>query len=270
MLPSPAGFFFVMYGGAGMLGTYALWMICFGFWSGPVRIGLIAGVVAMLPLLVLPMLTGTVPALWIGPVAAYLLMLSPVVIALAWFFLFSASTLRRPQSLRETASGILAVTVTLVIPLMAIFAPVWATPVARLWYESGFEEDVSSAIAALNTSGQVCIYDDSRHLFVSSAEQLDSATMIERAVRDHTPAIRLNGLQRDPHFRVYARGQTYYWSFRASELHVFRGDRWTLEHTIEKSCAALRQDPRSLQQAYMSRGSFLPTEATLCCEEAID
>ena len=159
---------------------------------------------------------------------------------------------------------------TLLIPLLAVFAPVWATPVARLWYASGFEEDVTAALAAIDDSGAACIYDDTRNIFVTSVDQLNVDRMIRQAVRDKSPRLDMDGLQRDPHFRVYSNGRTYYWSFRSRKLHAFRGDRWSLVPQIERGCEAFRQDPRSLKQAYRDREGLLVTEDNFCCVTAAD
>lgn len=270
MLPSPFGFLMVLLGGAGALGTYSLWMIVFGFWSRLISYGLVTGIVAMLPFLIFPRLAFDISASWVGSVASFLLKVSPVCVALVWLSLSSRTTYRAPRTLREMVWSSIAVLASLAVPALAIFAPVWATPIARLWYETGFEENVAEALAEIGDSESACIYDDGLHMFVTSIDQLDAGGMIERAVQDKSPRPRLRVLQRDPHFRVYSGGHTYYWSFRDKKLYPFRGNRWTLAPRIEKSCSAYRQNPASFQRAYMDREGIAVTEDNFCCSTKSD
>lgn len=108
------------------------------------------------------------------------------------------------------------------------FAPSLATPVAKLYYEEGFEKAVAVALKEIPDSANACIYDDAQNIFVTSIDQLDLGRMIEKAIRDKIPRPRPNGLQRDPHFRVLANGKTYYWSFHDAKLYAFPARSWTL------------------------------------------
>lgn len=221
MLPSPVGFLMVLFGGAGVLGTYSLWMVFFGFWSRFIVFGLVAGILAMLPALISFELSFT--ALPLNLVRA-----SPIVVAISCLVLSPKATHGEPRTFRDFSKGGIAIVASLVIPILALFAPVWATPLARMWYEPGFEQAVTKALAEIPGSENACIYDDSQNRFVTSVDQLDVGRMIEKSVQDNVPRPRFNSVQRDPHFRVYSGGRTYYWSFRDERLHAFGGNRWTL------------------------------------------
>ena len=262
-LPSPAGFLMVFLGGAGILGTYSLWMIVFGFWSRIIAFGLVAGIVAMLPLL---LVKGLPFAEWFGVSGATLLKLSPLIVALVWLSLSPKATHGAPRTRKELAMGGIAVMASLTIPALFILAPIWATPLAKVWYKRGFEGAVTAALTDIPGNETACIYDDSRNIFVTSVGQLNVDRMIEKAVQDKALRPRRRLLQRDPHFRVYSAGRTYYWSFRQKELHAFRGDRWTLTSEIERTCDAYKQHPRSFEQAYRERDGITVTEENFCCK----
>ena len=255
----------VLLGGAGILGTYSLWMIVFGFWSRIIALGLAAGIVGMLPLLLVPRLAFDIPAAWVGVVAATLIKVSPVCVALVWLALSPKATHGVPRTLKELSSGGIAVIASLAFPVLALFAPVWATPIAKLWYEPGFEKAVAKALMEIPDYENACIYDDTRHMFVSSIERLDVQRMIEKAVQDKAPRPRLNGLQRDPHFRVYNGRNTYYWSFRDEQFHAFRGDRWTLAGTGKRLCEAYGNSPAKYRHAFQARHGMTVSEANFCC-----
>lgn len=108
------------------------------------------------------------------------------------------------------------------------FAPKLATPVAKLYYEEGFEKAVAAALKEIPDSASACIYDDSQSIFVTSLNQLNLDRMIEKAVQDRIPNISLDGRQRDPHFRVLANGKTYYWSFNDAKLYAIQASSWSL------------------------------------------
>ncbi|MDJ0712230.1 MAG: hypothetical protein QNJ14_17710 [Woeseiaceae bacterium] len=143
--------------------------------------------------------------------------------------------------------------------------PWWGMPAARLWYATGFSEAVTTELAKLPGSENACIYDDSQNLFVTSPEQLNVDKMLRRALVDRAPRLRRNRRWRDPHFRVYAGGRTYYWSFRERKFHGFYADRWTLAGTAEKSCKNYRQSPHLIREAFRSREGIAVTEENFCC-----
>lgn len=149
-------------------------------------------------------------------------------------------------------------------------APVWVTPIAKLWYKPGFEEAVTEALSDLPDYESACIYDDTTNIFVTSVGQLNVERMIEKAARDNGPKFRLNALHRDPHFRVYSGGHTYYWSFRNEKFHPFWRDRWTLAGTIKRSCEAYNRHPNVFKQAYREREGIAVTEENFCCQTGID
>ena len=72
--------------------------------------------------------------------------------------------------------------------------------------------------------------------------------------------------QRDPHFRVYTGGATYFWSFEESGLIRFEGDRWTLEGTGREQCDEYNARPAEYKQLYRERLGFAVTEANFCCD----
>jgi hypothetical protein len=111
----------------------------------------------------------------------------------------------------------------------------------------------------------VCIYDDAQGMFVTSPGQLGVRRMIEKSLNDMAPIFRMNVQQRDPHFRVYSGGRTYYWSFRNSKFYGFEGQRWTLADRSAQMCAAYRRDPIQVQQAYLEQSGIAVTEANFCC-----
>ncbi|WP_405240675.1 hypothetical protein [Lentisalinibacter orientalis] len=145
-----------------------------------------------------------------------------------------------------------------------LFLPVWFTPIAKFWYEPGFEEAVSAALKDIPDHENACIYDDTQNIFVTSVEQLDVGRMLEKAVKDRIPHLR-GGKWRDPHFRIYANGRTYYWSFSDEEFHPFLGDRWTLRGKSAEKCDAYNRYPRRYQQVYEERYGIGVTEANFCC-----
>src|SRR6056297_1135367 len=145
-----------------------------------------------------------------------------------------------------------------------LFLPVWFTPIAKFWYEPGFEEAVSAALKDIPAHENACIYDDTQNIFVTSVEQLDVGRMLEKAVKDRVPNPR-EGKWRDPHFRVYSHGRTYYWSFRNEAFHAFRGDRWSLLATTEGKCEDYKRNPRRYQQVYKEERGIVVTEENFCC-----
>ena len=168
------------------------------------------------------------------------------------------------------ARSILAVAaVALALGIALVFAPFWVTPAAKLWYKPGFEESVAKALAEIPDVDTGCIYDDARNIYVTSPDQLDVDRMIEKAVQDRVPRLRFNGVQRDPHFRVYANGNTYWWSFKERNLYPFRADRWSLARTSERNCEAYRRAPRLFRETFRERYSIEVTEDNFCCGTAV-
>lgn len=103
---SGAGAFFLFFGIAGILGTYSLWSVALGSETRFVVWGLIAGLVAMTPLLLVP--SSILPDIQgIDKVAATtLLEASPMVVALIWLinlFLKSGARQLHPGQSRHTA-----------------------------------------------------------------------------------------------------------------------------------------------------------------------
>jgi hypothetical protein len=146
------------------------------------------------------------------------------------------------------------------------FAPFWATPIAMWWYKPGFEEAVASALDRLPGKAGACIYDDQTNIFVTSPSELSVDKMIASAVRDQTPDLSMNRRQRDPHFRVYSGGATYYWSFKESALIRFEGDRWTLRDTGPGLCEDYKAWPAEYEQVFRERIGRAVTEANFCCD----
>lgn len=150
-------------------------------------------------------------------------------------------------------------------------AHTWVAPIAKLYYEDGFDEAVADALKEIPESEDACIYDDAQNIFVPSIGQLDTGRMIEKAIRDKAPRPRPNGLQRDPHFRVLASGKTYYWSFRDARLYPFQADRWTLSGLSARMCSAYMQSPQLYQEAFRSVSGIAVTAENFCCglEESV-
>lgn len=171
--------------------------------------------------------------------------------------------IRMRQVLKVFRRIILAAVVVLTLVVLWVSTPMWATPVAKLWYESGFEGAVAEALVEIPNSENACIYDDTRHMFVTSVGQLDVERMVENAVRDKAPIPRTH--QRDPHFRVYNGRNTFYWSFRDQELHAFWGDRWTLAGTGKRLCEAYTNTPEEYRRAFQERNGMVVSEANFCC-----
>ncbi len=146
-----------------------------------------------------------------------------------------------------------------------VFSPYWATPAARLYYETGFDDAVADALKGIPGSASACIYDDSQHIFVTSIDQLDASRMIEEAIRDRIPRLPPRGLQRDPHFRVLADGKTYYWSFRDATLHPFPGTDWTLTGLSARICPAYMQSPQLYEEAFRDLYGITVTAGNFCC-----
>lgn len=149
--------------------------------------------------------------------------------------------------------------------IAVIFAPIWATLIAKLCYKPGFEESVAKALAEIPDFEKACIYDDARNIYVTSLDQLNVDRMIEKAVQDRIPKFSFDGRQRDPHFRVYVNGDTYWWSFRERNLNLFREDSWTLADHSERSCRAYKRDPRLFRDAFRQIYSIEATEDNFCC-----
>lgn len=169
----------------------------------------------------------------------------------------------------STLAKILLAFVALSAPLAALIAwillPIWATPIAMWWYKPGFEEAVTDALSRLPKPASYCIYDDQMGLFVTDPSQLAVDRMIAGAVRDRTPDY-WGERQRDPHFRVYSDGATYYWSFDQSALIRFQGDRWTLRGVGHGRCENYNAFPEDLRQVYRDRVGLSVTEANFCCD----
>ncbi len=145
-----------------------------------------------------------------------------------------------------------------------LFLPVWLTPLAKAWYEPGFEEDVAAALGKIRDHDSACIFDDSRKRFVGTPAQLDVALMIERAVSDRAPLPLRHGS--DPHFRVYNGRNTFYWSFGESRLVPFRGDRWTLASAVVEYCDARKMPSIDGNRSRDHRNLWTTEESAACCD----
>ena len=161
--------------------------------------------------------------------------------------------------------GLLFAVVLGVLSALFVFAPFWATPAARLYYETGFDDTVAAALSEIPGSANACIYDDSQNIFVTSIDQLDAGRMIGKAVRDRIPRPRRSGSQKDPHFRVLADGKTYYWSFREAKLYPFPGTNWTLAELSSTICPAYIRSPELYQEAYRKIHGIDVTAENFCC-----
>jgi len=167
--------------------------------------------------------------------------------------------------------GILKIFLRVSVAVAAVFAfwvlwvlaPIFATPVAKFWYEPGFEDAVAEALTEIPNYENACIYDDTRHMFVTSIGELDVGRMIEQAMEDKALIPRTH--QRDPHFRVYNGRNTFYWSFRESEFHAFWGDRWTLAETGKRLCEAYGNSPAEFRHSFQERNEIAVNEANFCC-----
>lgn len=148
--------------------------------------------------------------------------------------------------------------------ILVVFAPVIVTPLAKLWYEPGFEDSVAEAMQVIPESEGACIYDDSRGIFVTSIEQLDVGRMIERAVRNRFPIPR-NPSFIHPHFRIYSGGQTYYWSFRDRGFKSFSHSGFSLVDEGTSVCESFRSNPEILQTWFKELTGLAVTEDNFCC-----
>ncbi len=148
---------------------------------------------------------------------------------------------------------------------LMFFAPNLATPVAKLYYEDGFNKAVAAAFKEIPDSASACIYDDSQNIFVTSLDQLNLDRMIGKAVQDRIPNISLDGRQRDPHFRVLANGKTYYWSFHDAKFYAFPAGRWTLTGESARMCSAYMQSPQLYQETFRSLYGIAVSEENFCC-----
>ena len=143
-------------------------------------------------------------------------------------------------------------------------------PVAIWWYGSDFASKATEAAASLTDAGERCIFDDSRNIFVKSFADLDLERIIVKALDDEYPRFRLERPQRNPHFRVLANDQTYYWSFRERKFFAFRGDRWTLKQGFSrKMCEYYSENPRSFEKAFWERDRIRVGKENFCCELAL-
>ncbi len=154
----------------------------------------------------------------------------------------------------------LIIVLTVVLSL-AFYATAWVTPVAKIWFKSGFTDSVEGALSAIPNVDRACIYDDSRRIFVSDVKQLDVDRMLEIAVKDYMPFFWGRTHQRDPHFRVLVDEKTFYWSFHKQAFHLFGGDRWTLVGTSDRLCARYKESP----ELYTRRGGLAVSEENFCC-----
>ena len=155
--------------------------------------------------------------------------------------------------MRKNAKALLIVAATCapVAGLIAwVLLPLWAMPIATWWFKPGFEEAVAGALNRLSGTAAACVYDDQTDIFVTSPSQLAVDKMIATALRDHTPDVSMDRRQRDPHFRVYSGGATFYWSFAESGLIRFDGDRWTLRGTASERCENYKARPEEYRQVY--------------------
>ena len=167
------------------------------------------------------------------------------------------------QILNALRRIILAAVVLFALGVLAVFAPMWATPIALLWYEPGFESAVAEALTEIPYPENACVYDDTRHMFVTTVGQLDAERMIEKAVREKAPVSRV--LLRYPHFRVFNGRNTFYWSFRDRKFQVCRGDTWTLAETGKRLCEAYRKAPAEYLRRFEERNDMAVNEANFCC-----
>ena len=151
------------------------------------------------------------------------------------------------------------------LAFVLVLTPIWATPIAKLWYKPGFEELVAEALKEIPEFEKACVFDDTRNIYVTSLDQLNVDRMIEKAVQDKTPHFRLNGLQKDPHFRVYSNGNTYWWSFRERKFYPVRGNLWTLAGRNESNYRAYKRDPSLFRDNYRDTYSIEVTEGNFCC-----
>ena len=162
---------------------------------------------------------------------------------------------------RWLVSGVVALSL---LGLAVLSASVWISPIAKFWYEPGFQDAVIGALDELPGSPDVCIYDDTRHMFVASVGSLDVDRMIEKAVGDNLPVPRTH--QRDPHFRVYDGERTYYWSFKSGGFHAFVGDRFSLTETGSTLCAAFKKTPADYRYSFEQRNGIAVDKANFCCD----
>ena len=265
--PHPLALFMILYGCAAILATWSLWMIVFGFWSRLIQIGLIAGIVAMLPSLLDPRFPfETLPG-WLGMLASNAVKLGPACVALYWLLRIGRAETSRAESGHRIAFGLVAFVLTAGFPFAALSANSWMRPVAQFWYGRSFEADVSAAIAKLPDGGNLCLFDDTRGMFVENISQLDADRMIERAVYFNTPSLGKNQSPKDHHFRVYAAGETFHWSFRERRL-VRTGGPHALNDTGARLCRNYRKNAQQYERAFESRTGIAVSESNFRCIDA--
>ncbi len=102
---SIGGALLVLFGSAGLYGTFSLWLVAFGRESKSVIAGLLVGSVAMVPLLLIP--SSIIPAseLWNGRLLTTVLEASPVIVAVAWLIYFFLDSSFRSQSPERQKNG---------------------------------------------------------------------------------------------------------------------------------------------------------------------
>ena len=104
-IASLGGVLFVLFGSAGLYGTYALWMVALGRESKAIVAGLVFGVVAMIPPLLTPSTILPDSDSWNGVSLTTALEASPLIVAIAWltyFFLKAGFRADQPAAARTT------------------------------------------------------------------------------------------------------------------------------------------------------------------------
>lgn len=102
---SVGGALLVLFGSAGLYGTFSLWLVAFGRETKCVIVGLLVGSVAMVPLLLVP--SSIIPSsdLWNGRFLTTVLEASPVIVAVAWLIYFFLDSSFRSQSQERRQNG---------------------------------------------------------------------------------------------------------------------------------------------------------------------
>ena len=87
---SLGGVLLVLFGSAGLYGTYSFWMVAFDRKAKGIVAGLLVGSIAMVPMLLIP--SSIIPAseFWDGRLLTTALEASPVIVAVVWLIHFFA------------------------------------------------------------------------------------------------------------------------------------------------------------------------------------
>ncbi|WP_405242930.1 hypothetical protein [Lentisalinibacter salinarum] len=138
---------------------------------------------------------------------------------------------------------------------------------ALWWYGRDFQAQAKEALADLEVGSQYCIFDDQQRLIVDSVEDLDVTGMITRAFDDNFPSLpSMESAPRYPHFRVYARGRTYWWSFRDGKLQLVSRDKWPLVRDLRAMCRDYMQHRRLYEDWYAQGSGRVVGKSNFCCD----